>query len=496
MDTTNPSAMSDPDPRPAATLVVLRDSPRGLEVLLTKRPKTMRFMGGATVFPGGGVGPEDRDERWGELSTLTPAAASAALDEPNESLALGYYVAALREAFEEVGFTWSPSEPPGDGVREGWLARHLTSNTRLETDRLVRAGRWVTPHGSALRFDTRFFVTPAPEGWEPVADPSEVDEVMWATPGRALEELATGTALMAPPTAAMLQKLERFSDAAEALRSIGGQQLYAGESIYRVRLSPLVQVVLAPNPGVMTGPGTNTYVVGTGPTMIIDPAVGDQEYVECLLEAAGDVSTILITHRHSDHVGGVPVVANHTGAPVRAWGDELAGGTEVLPLVEGEVIESGEAELRVVFAPGHASDHACFWLPHENSLFAGDNVLGEGTSVIAPPDGDMKAYLDSLRRLEQLQPQRIYPGHFRPLDDGTQVIRGYIEHRLERERKIVKALEPGPATLEEVVTTAYDDTPVELHPAAQMSALAHLEALEKDGRVNRLSQRWELSGVE
>ena len=488
--------MKDAAPRPAATLVVLRDSPRGLEVLLTKRPKTLRFMGGATVFPGGGVGPEDQDERWGDVSTLTPAAASAALDEPDQALALGYYVTALREAFEEVGFGSSPSDPNDAGAREGWLARHLTSNTPLPTDRLVRAGRWVTPHGSAVRFDTRFFVTPAPEGWEPVPDPSEVDEVVWATPRRALDELAAGTALMAPPTAAMLQRLARFSDSAEALRSIGGQQLYAGESIYRVRLSPLVQVVLAPNPGMMTGPGTNTYVVGTGPTLIIDPAVGDQEYIESLLEAAGDVSAILVTHRHSDHVGGVPVVANHTGAPVRGWGDELAGGIEVVPLVEGEVIESEGAELRVVFAPGHASDHACFWLPYEKSLFAGDNVLGEGTSVIAPPDGDMKAYLDSLRRLEQLQPQRIYPGHFRPLDDGTQVIRGYIEHRLEREQKIVKALEGGPTTLEEIVTTAYDDTPVELHPAAQMSALAHLEALEKDGRVNRLSQRWELSGVE
>ena len=454
----------------------------------------MRFMGGATVFPGGGVSSADLDPHWAAASTRSPQEAAEALDEPDQALALGYHVAVLREAFEEVRF-WMDSDdarPVGDD----WLGHFKTAGSSLATDELVPAGRWVTPHGSDVRFDTRFFAVRAPDSWIPVPDPSEVDGARWSTPKEALDELGRGDALMAPPTAAMLQKLSRFSSTSDALQSLGGQQLHAGESIYRVRLSPSVQVVLAPNPGVMTGPGTNTYVVGTGPTFVIDPAVTDQAYVESVLEAAGDVVSILVTHRHSDHVGGVAAIANHTGAPVRAWGEDLAGEVDVRPLVDGEMIQAGDLWIETLFAPGHASDHVVFWCPAENSLFAGDNVLGEGTSVIAPPDGDMKAYLDTLRRLEALEPERIYPGHFRPLDDGTDVIAGYIRHRLEREHKIVAALKSGPATLEEVVTTAYDDTPVELHPVAQMSALAHLEAMEKDGRVRRTSHNWELVGVE
>jgi glyoxylase-like metal-dependent hydrolase (beta-lactamase superfamily II)/8-oxo-dGTP pyrophosphatase MutT (NUDIX family) len=486
-------------PRPAATLVIVRDSDPGMEVLLTKRPKSLRFMGGATVFPGGALSEEDLDPRWIEVCAIGPQDAATALDEPDGPRALGFYVAALREAFEEVRFLLNPDSPlsgRGPGARGGWLTHHESAGSSLTLDRLVPAGRWVTPHGSNVRFDTRFFLTVAPEGWEPDPDPSEVDGATWSTPQAALDELARGEAIMAPPTAAMLQKLARFSTSSEAFDSIAGRQLHAGESIYRVKLSPLVQVVLAPNPGVMTGPGTNTYVIGTGPTCIVDPAVGDQDYIESVLEIAGDVSAVLVTHRHSDHVGGVPFVSAHTGAPVRAWGDEQAGGIDVVPFVDGEIIEVGGASLRTLFTPGHASDHVSFWIPDESSLVAGDNVMGEGTSVIAPPDGDMKAYLDSLRRMEELEPVRIYPGHFRPLDDGTEVIAGYIRHRLERERKIVAVLRSGPATLEQVVTTAYDDTPVQLHPVAQMSALAHLEALEKDGRVRQKSQNWELVGVE
>jgi glyoxylase-like metal-dependent hydrolase (beta-lactamase superfamily II) len=208
-------------------------------------------------------------------------------------------------------------------------------------------------------------------------------------------------------------------------------------------------------------------------------------------DVAGDVAAILVTHRHSDHVGGVSVLAQRWRAEVRAWGDADAGGHRVRPLLDGERIDFGGGVLETVFSPGHAADHVCFSLPEESALFAGDNVLGEGTSVIAPPDGDMRAYLDTLRRLEVLAPARIYPGHFRPLDDGVEVLRRYREHRKEREAKILAAVGDRPVTLEEVVTSAYDDTPVELHPAAQMSALAHLYALRDEGLVRQGDDGWE-----
>jgi glyoxylase-like metal-dependent hydrolase (beta-lactamase superfamily II) len=366
----------------------------------------------------------------------------------------------------------------------------------LATDAISPAGRWVTPHGSPVRFDARFFAARVPDGWEPRPDLNEVEDCRWMTAAAALEQLASGQTIMAPPTAAMLKKLTAFDDVESAIAGLSRSGLQSGEEIYGARLSPSVQIVLAPNPGLMTGPGTNTYVVGSPPAIVIDPAVDDSAYIDEIMRAAGSVHVILITHRHSDHVGGVTALAALTGAPVRAFGDEPAGGSEVTPLVDGELIETHDVLLETIYAPGHASDHVCFWLASENSLFAGDNVLGEGTSVIAPPDGDMRAYLDTLRRLVLFEPQRIYPGHFRPLDDGTEVLSGYARHRLERETKIVSALRSGPATLERVVEQAYEDTPVELHPVAQMSALAHLQALEADGRVRQLSQGWELVGVE
>jgi glyoxylase-like metal-dependent hydrolase (beta-lactamase superfamily II) len=134
--------------------------------------------------------------------------------------------------------------------------------------------------------------------------------------------------------------------------------------------------------------------------------------------------------------------------------------------------------------------------PKAASLFAGDNVLGEGTAVIAPPDGDMRAYMASLERLRSLELDRIFPGHFRPLDGGRAVIDGYIAHRRQREARILAALEDGPASMDEIVAIAYADTPAALHPVARYSAQAHLEMLESDGRARRIDDHWEALGVE
>ncbi len=261
-------------------------------------------------------------------------------------------------------------------------------------------------------------------------------------------------------------------------------------------LSPLVRRIVAPNPGVMTGPGTNTYIVGAGPTAVIDPAVDDEEYVEEVIERAGEVSQILVTHRHSDHVGGAAAIASRTGAPVRAFGPDKAGDADVVSVADAEVIAVGGAELVALHTPGHAPDHLCWWMEGAATLFAGDNVLGEGTAVIAPPEGDMAEYLGSLRRLLDLHIDRIYPGHFRWLDGGRKVIQGYLDHRADRERKVLDALAVGPSTVEDVVTRAYSDTPEHLHPVAAYSVLAHLEMLEDQGKVQRRKDLWALPGVQ
>lgn len=477
--------MSDSTPRPAATLVVLRDGAQGLEVLLTERPKHLRFMGGATVFPGGAVAAGDRDPRWGDASTppIDPAR-----------------ICALREAFEEVGLLLAdgpgvPRPETHDDVR--FLEACLAAGARLRTDRLVPGGRWVTPSGSPVRFDAHFFLTEAPPGWEPDPDPDEVAAVRWATPEAALDDLAGGAALMAPPTIEMLQRLDGLTRVAEAMAAVSAAPV-GNPGVLSTRVSPFVHVVLAPNPGLMTGPGTNTYVVGAGPTIVVDPAVPDEDYVREVARVAGDVAAIVVTHRHSDHTGGIAALLEHVGdhVPVRAWGDEPAGGVTPSPLDDGEVVRAGRAALRTVFTPGHASDHVCLYLEDSATLFSGDTILGEGTAVIAPPDGDMADYLASLERLRTLHVERIFPGHFRALDGGRDVIDGYISHRRARERRIVEALAAGPSTIDEIVARAYDDTPVELHPVAALSALAHLEMLARGGRATSEDHRWRLTGVD
>jgi glyoxylase-like metal-dependent hydrolase (beta-lactamase superfamily II)/8-oxo-dGTP pyrophosphatase MutT (NUDIX family) len=486
-------------PRPAATLVLLRDSDAGPEVLLTRRPEGMRFMGGATVFPGGAIDPADLDERWERASTLSRADAAAALAPVDVELALGAFICAIRETFEEVG--WLAAERPTGTLRPAdaedparFLACCLADGTVVATDRLVPAGRWVTPQGSPIRFDTFFFVTAAGDGWEPERDPGEVDAAWWATPGNALKEHASGASLMAPPTIEMLQRLAGHGSVAELLESLRAPS--SGPTIAATRLSPLVQLVVAPNAGVMTGPGTNTYIVGSAPSTVIDPAVDERAYVDAVAAAAGDVTSILVTHRHSDHVGGAAALAARTGAEVRAWGRAPAGDAPVEPLSDGEVLDAGGARIHVLHTPGHASDHLCFWLEGGASLFSGDSVLGEGTAVIAPPDGDMGAYLASLRRLLGWRLSRIYPGHWPPLDGGTAVIERYIAHRLEREAAIVEALASGPATVEDIVARVYVDTPSHLHPVAAHSVRAHLQLLEATGRVKEANERWAPGGVD
>jgi glyoxylase-like metal-dependent hydrolase (beta-lactamase superfamily II) len=347
-----------------------------------------------------------------------------------------------------------------------------------------------------MRFDARFFVTEVPAGWEPDPDPAEVAECRWVTPSEALAEVGSGHTLMAPPTVEMLQRLDGHERARDAIVALRAEGVGSSSSIYSTRLSPLVRVVLAPNPSFMTGPGTNTYVVGADPTVVIDPAVDDERFVDAVLEAAGSVIAVLVTHRHSDHVGGVATISRRTGAVVRAFGTADAGGVGVSSLADGDVVECGNARLIAVHTPGHASDHICFLLEGAASLFSGDTVLGEGTAVIAPPDGDMRAYLQSLERLRALDIDRIFPGHWRPLDGGRRVIENYIAHRAERERAIVAALGVRGATIEDIVAAVYTDTPTAFHPIAAYSATAHLQMLAADGRVKCVNDRWVVMDVE
>jgi glyoxylase-like metal-dependent hydrolase (beta-lactamase superfamily II) len=242
--------------------------------------------------------------------------------------------------------------------------------------------------------------------------------------------------------------------------------------------------ILAPNPGVRELEGTNTYIVGEAPAVVIDPGPDDERHLLEVARTAGRVGVIVLTHDHPDHAPGATRLAETTGAPVRAirppaGGDRLRG---------GEVVSSNGVALHVVPTPGHTPDHAAFWSEDAGVLFTGDAVLGRGTSVIDPPEGDLVAYLRSLRRMRELAPRTIYPGHGPIVLGGTAKLDEYLEHRAMRERQLLEALEDGAKTIDELVSLIYAEYPMDVLELAARSVLAHLLKLDAEGRIEKSSK--------
>ena len=238
--------------------------------------------------------------------------------------------------------------------------------------------------------------------------------------------------------------------------------------------------VLAPNPSPYTLEGTNTWIVGAEPSAVIDPGPDDRGHLEAVALEAGAVGAVLVTHDHPDHSPGALAFAARVGAPLLAF---RLKGTE--PLRDGQSIAAGGAELIAVHAPGHTSDHVCFWIESEGALFTGDTVLGRGTSFIDPPDGDLAQYLRSLKKLMALGPRTIYPGHGPVVLDARGKLEEYLSHRTEREEQVLSALGEGSRTIPELVEAIYAEYPEDVRPLAARSVLAHLNKLEAEGRVER-----------
>jgi glyoxylase-like metal-dependent hydrolase (beta-lactamase superfamily II) len=257
--------------------------------------------------------------------------------------------------------------------------------------------------------------------------------------------------------------------------------------------SATVRVVLAPNPGPMTGPGTNQYLLGDGTPLLIDVAAYEGENVTRLAAAlagtGGSLGGILLTHIHADHVGGVGALRAATGVPLAVHRSRAAhhhGGAPLAPeraLDDGDEIAWPGGRLRAVHTPGHESGHCCYYDPERRILFTGDTILSTGTVVIPPPDGDMAAYLASLRRLRALDLARIYPGHGPPIDRPYEKIDEYIAHRQMREQQILDAVGAGVDAIPALVARIYTDLHPVLHWAAAATVRAHLGKLGAAGAV-------------
>jgi glyoxylase-like metal-dependent hydrolase (beta-lactamase superfamily II) len=274
------------------------------------------------------------------------------------------------------------------------------------------------------------------------------------------------------------------------------QKIIPGEL---VQVSALVRRLTAPNPGMMTGPGTNAYIVGEKTLAVIDPGPESDVHLQAILGAVGNrLRWILCTHTHKDHSPGAQALRAATGAEVIGMhapqydNQDIAFAPDRV-FAHDDMLDCGEFKLRAIHTPGHASNHLCYLLDREKLLFTGDHVMQGSTVVINPPDGDMKAYLRSLEALLDLEIARIAPGHGHPIETPHDEARRLIAHRLKREQKVVDAFSANnPATLDELLPIVYSDTPPRLHAVARRSLHAHLLKLAHDGRVWQQAERWKL----
>lgn len=533
--------------RPAATVLLLRDAREGnggIEVLMTRRSDQASFAPGAYVFPGGGIDALDAD-----------AATHAAADRrPTQSdLHLTQAIAAIRESFEELGVLLARH---ADGRMAGatdiaaidrhqpLVAQCTARGLRLAADSVFMLAHWITDRDLPRRFDVPFLVARMPEGQEPVADETEQFEPVWVKPGDALARHEAGQFFMIFPTIRTLQRLATFATTQAVFDALADEQplwtscpragtLAGKEARYMegdlpygelalvcpdgqivhpldwqterpVPLLRNVQRLTAPNPGVMTGPGTNSYLVGDPATgyIAIDPGPADADHLDKLWRAAGgDIRMIVCTHSHADHApGAAPLQALCVqagrarppilGLPSAPTARAASAFTPDRPLQNHELLTlSGQAPdgkithtLQVIHTPGHAANHICLLLVEDALLFSGDHILNGSTTVIDPPDGNMADYLDSLDRLDAVCAEHgvefILPAHGYVLGDALGAIAKLKAHRLAREAKVLAAMQALPGgSMDDWVRHAYDDVPPRMWPVALRSLLAHVERI-------------------
>ena len=555
--------------RPAATVLLLRDSTDpakpGIEVLMTRRSMTASFAPGAYVFPGGGIDAADAQSH--SLSTRRAT---------QSDLHLTQAIAAIRESFEELGVLLAhrADGSPVDDSDIATLDRNVPFASQCEAQGFTLDGagvfllaHWITDRDLPRRFDVPFLVARMPEGQSPVADEAEQFEPVWIRPADALARHEAGDFFIIFPTIRTLERLQSHATVQAVLDAcaVNDQPLWTScpraglthgaESRHMeheppfgelalvcpdgqiahsldwqheqpVQLLKNVQRLTAPNPGFMTGPGTNSYVVGDPASghIVIDPGPDDAPHIERLWRAAGGrIQAIVCTHSHPDHSPGAPrlqalcVAAGLEkppilGLPSAPTSRENSRFTPERSLADGEQLvlkgQSGDGivshTLEVIHTPGHAANHLCLLLVEDGLLFTGDHILNGSTTVIDPPDGSMGAYLDSLDKLaercRQHRVEFILPAHGYVLGDlrasaenpGAPVEGGALAaiahlkaHRLQREAKVARAMQALPeGTADDWVKLAYNDVPERLWPVAKRSLLAHVERLQSLGGFN------------
>ncbi|MEO7642178.1 MAG: MBL fold metallo-hydrolase [Ramlibacter sp.] len=526
-------------PRPAATVLLLRDAPQGIELLMTRRSPSASFAPGAYVFPGGGIDAADAQAHG--IAARRPTQSDTHLTQA---------VAAIRESFEELGVLLARHADgrSADAYDIAALDRHQPFAAQCQARGLILAAdqvfvlaHWITDRDLPRRFDVPFLVARMPPGQQPVADETEQFEPVWVRPADALARHQAGNFFMIFPTIRTLERLQKFAAVDEVLAACasrngeegplwtscpragfvgGAEERYMehemaygelaltspdGQLVHHLDWNtlqpvPLLKNVLrltAPNPGAMTGPGTNSYLVGDPDTgyIAIDPGPDLPEHIGRLWQAAGgDIRMIVCTHSHADHSPGArPLQALCAGNPPILGLPSLPTARPASHFTPDRALQNQERlvlagraqehSLLVIYTPGHAANHLCLVLPDDGLLFSGDHILNGSTTVVDPPDGDMTDYLESLDTLDAAclahAIEFILPAHGHVLGFARQAIAQLKAHRLRREGKVLAAMQARPhGSMDDWVALAYDDVPTRMWPMAQRSLLAHVQRLQ------------------
>lgn len=482
--------------RPSAVVLLVRGQGDALETFWVRRSDAVSYMPGFRAFVGGTVDPED---------------AGLPIDHAPDAGRRELMACALREAFEEAGVLVGVADagPPERlaEARRRLLAGETTfaalareHGWRFDGEALAYAGHWVSPAFAPRGFETDYFLARVPAGQDATVHVGELAEGEWVLPRAALERWQAGEETFAAPILwsliAMAEGEDHLATRLVEAPARSGQPVRRIELKWGIVLHPMQTRPLPP------ATHTNAYLIGESEMALVDPGSGEPAeldelitLIETLKQDGRRVTTILITHHHPDHTGGLAAMRKRLGVPVAAHA-ETANHVRVdvrledgdwIPLLPGK----GSWNLRAIHTPGHARGHLCFYHPRTRSLLSGDHITGgQGTVIIDPPEGDMAAYMASLERLLGEPIETLFPGHGPPQGAAHHRIRGLIEHRRRREAQVLAALKVTPRDLRALVARAYADTPHELWPYAQRSLLAHLIKLESEGRAGRDGELW------